>query len=147
MAGLNKVMIIGRLGKDPDARAMPNGNAVSNFAVATSETWRDKQSGEKQERTEWHNIVVFNKLAEICNQYLSKGSQVFIEGSLRTRKWQDNNGNDRYTTEIVASEMQMLDSKGGDTVRQATGRDAAKAAMAPMAPTPADIPFDDDLPF
>ena len=148
--GLNKVMIIGRLGQDPDARAMPSGNAVSNFSIATSETWKDKQTGDMNERTEWHNIVAFNRLAEICNQYLTKGSLVYVEGSLRTRKWQDNNGNDRYTTEIVASEMQMLDSRGGDDVNRNTGRAAAKAAMQDERPArqqPTVDDFDDDIPF
>lgn len=111
--GINKVILIGNCGGDPEVRSMPNGNAVTNLTVATSESWTDKQSGQKQERTEWHRIVFFNRLAEIAGQYLSKGSKVYIEGSLRTRKWQDqNSGQDRYTTEIVANEMQMLDSRG-----------------------------------
>ena len=111
--GINKVILIGNLGKDPDVRYMPSGSAVTNVTVATSENWKDKQTGEKQERTEWHNVVFFNRLAEIAGEYLKKGSKVYIEGSLRTRKWQDKNGQDRYTTEIVANEMQMLDSRGG----------------------------------
>lgn len=112
--GINKVILIGNLGKDPDVRYMPSGSAVTNITIATSESWKDKQSGEKQERTEWHNVVFFNRLAEIAAEYLKKGSKVYVEGSLRTRKWQDkNSGQDRYTTEIVANEMQMLDSKGG----------------------------------
>ena len=110
--GLNRVMIIGNIGNDPEVRYMPNGNPVANFSVATTENWKDKQSGERQERTEWHRIVMFNRLAEICGEYLRKGSKVYIEGSLRTRKWQDQSGADKYTTEIVASEMQMLDSRG-----------------------------------
>jgi single-strand DNA-binding protein len=111
--GLNKVMVMGNLGVDPEVRYLPSGAAVTNIRVATSEVWKDKQSGEKQERTEWHRIVLFNRLGEIAAQYLRKGSRVFIEGSLRTNKWQDQNGNDRYTTEIIASNMQLMDSKGG----------------------------------
>ena len=111
--GVNKVILIGNLGNDPEQKSMPNGNAVTNITVATSESWTDKQSGQKQERTEWHRVVFFNRLAEIAGQYLNKGSKVYIEGSLRTRKWQDQNGQDRYSTEIVGSEMQMLDSRGG----------------------------------
>lgn len=110
--GVNKVILIGNLGNDPDVRYTPNGNAVANISVATSETWRDKQSGELQDRTEWHRVVFFNRLAEIVGEYLRKGSKVYIEGSLRTRKWQDKNGVERYTTEIIATEMLMLDSKG-----------------------------------
>src|SRR5579872_1933169 len=111
--GVNKVILIGNLGADPEVRYMPSGGAVANITVATSESWKDKQSGEKQERTEWHRIVFFNRLAEIAAQYLKKGSRVFVEGSLRTNKWQDQNGNDRYTTEIIASTMQLMDSKQG----------------------------------
>jgi len=113
MAGINKVIIVGNLGKDPEVRYMPSGGAVANITIATSETWKDKQSGQKQEKTEWHRVVMFNRLGEIAGEYLKKGSKVYIEGKLQTRKWQDNNGNDRYTTEIVANEMQMLDSRGG----------------------------------
>jgi single-strand DNA-binding protein len=111
--GINKVILIGNLGADPETRAMPSGMTVANIRVATSENWKDKQSGENKERTEWHNVVFFNRLAEIAGEYLHKGSKVYIEGSLRTRKWQDKSGNDRYTTEIIANEMQMLDSRGG----------------------------------
>jgi single-strand DNA-binding protein len=111
--GINKVILVGNLGKDPETRYMPNGKAVTNFSIATSESWTDKQSGDKQERTEWHNIVMFEKLAEIAAEYLRKGSQVYVEGSLRTRKWQDKEGKDRYTTEIVARDMQMLGGRGG----------------------------------
>ena len=112
--GINKVILIGNLGKDPDVRYMPSGSAVTNVTIATSESWKDKQTGEKQERTEWHNVVFFNRLGEIAGEYLKKGSKVYVEGSLRTRKWQDKtSGQDRYTTEIVANEMQMLDSRGG----------------------------------
>ena len=118
--GINKVIIVGNLGNDPEQKALPNGGAVTNISVATSESWKDKQTGQAQERTEWHRIVFFGRLAEIAGQYLSKGSKVYIEGSLRTRKWQDQSGQDRYSTEIIASEMQMLDSKqqGGQQSQQ-----------------------------
>lgn len=109
--GVNKVILIGNLGQDPEVRYTPNGNAVANVTLATSTTWRDKQTGEFQERTEWHRIAFFNRLAEIVGEYLRKGSKVYIEGSLRTRKWQDKNGADRYTTEIIANEMHMLDNR------------------------------------
>lgn len=111
--GVNKVILVGNIGQDPEIRYMPSGGAVTNISVATSETWKDKQSGQAQERTEWHRVVFFNRLAEIAGEYLRKGSKIYIEGSLRTRKWQDQQGQDRYSTEIVASEMQMLDSRGG----------------------------------
>jgi len=112
--GVNKVILIGNLGGDPEVRYMPSGNAVTNVTLATSESWKDKQTGQAQERTEWHRVVFFNRLAEIAGEYLRKGSKIYIEGSLRTRKWQDKDGQDKYTTEIVASELQMLDSKGGE---------------------------------
>lgn len=112
--GVNKVIIVGNLGGDPEVRYMPSGGAVTNLTLATSESWKDKQTGQMQDRTEWHRVVFFNRLAEIAGEYLKKGSKVYVEGSLRTRKWQDNNGQERYTTEIVASEMQMLDSRGGE---------------------------------
>ncbi|MFM7066702.1 MAG: single-stranded DNA-binding protein, partial [Gammaproteobacteria bacterium] len=110
--GVNKVILIGNLGQDPESRAMPSGKAVTNLRIATSETWRDKQTGEMKEQTEWHTVVMFDRLAEIAKDYLRKGSKVYIEGRLRTRKWQDKNGQDRYTTEITANELQMLDTKG-----------------------------------
>lgn len=110
--GINKVILIGNCGGDPETRYLPSGGAVTNVTVATSESWKDKQTGQAQERTEWHRVVFFNRLGEIAGEYLKKGSKVYIEGSLRTRKWQDKDGGDRYTTEIVANEMQMLDSKG-----------------------------------
>lgn len=116
--GINKVIIVGNLGQDPEVRYMPSGGAVTNISVATSESWKDKETGENQERTEWHRVVFFNRLAEIVGEYLKKGSKVFIEGALRTRKWEDKNGQDRYTTEIVAKEMQMLDSKGDNTKQE-----------------------------
>lgn len=109
--GVNKVILVGNIGGDPDIRYMPNGNAVTNVTIATSETWKDKQTGQNQERTEWHRVIFFNRLGEIAGEYLRKGSKVYIEGSLRTRKWQAQDGSDRYTTEIVASELQMLDTR------------------------------------
>jgi single-strand DNA-binding protein len=111
--GVNKVIIIGNLGADPETRAMPSGTTVANLRVATSESWRDKQTGEQQERTEWHRVALFGRLAEVAGEYLRKGSQVYIEGSLRTRKWQDKQGNERYSTEIVGNDMQMLGGRGG----------------------------------
>ena len=110
--GINKVILIGNIGADPEIRYMPSGGAVANLNMATSESWKDKTTGQIQDRTEWHRVVMFNRLAEICGEYLKKGSKLYVEGSLRTRKWQDKEGQDRYTTEIVATEMQMLDSKG-----------------------------------
>ena len=110
--GVNKVILVGNLGNDPETRYTQAGAAITNISVATSETWKDKQTGQPQERTEWHRVVFFNRLAEIAGEYLRKGSKVYVEGSLRTRKWQDQSGQDRYTTEVVASEMQMLDSRG-----------------------------------
>jgi len=111
--GINKVILVGNLGADPDTRYMPSGGAVTNLSIATSESWKDKQSGEQKERTEWHKVAMFNRLAEISAEYLRKGSQVYIEGKLRTRKWQDKEGKDRWTTEIIADEMQMLGGRGG----------------------------------
>ena len=111
--GINKVILIGNLGQDPETKAMPSGTTVCNLRIATSESWKDKQTGEMKEQTEWHTVAMFGRLAEIAGEYLRKGSQVYIEGRLRTRKWQDKNGNDRYTTEIVANEMQMLGGRGG----------------------------------
>ncbi len=131
--GINKVILIGNLGKDPETRYMPSGGAVTNVTLATSETWKDKNTGEPQERTEWHRVVFFNRLGEIAGEYLKKGSKVYVEGSLRTRKWQGQDGQDRYTTEIVASEMQMLDSKGGGSA----AFDSAPPAQ--RAPAPASI--------
>lgn len=116
--GVNKVILIGNLGADPETRAMPSGMTVANIRVATSEQWKDKQSGESKERTEWHSIAMFGRLGEIAGEYLKKGSKVYIEGSLRTRKWQDKQGNDRYTTEIIAAELQMLDSRPAGTGRR-----------------------------
>lgn len=112
--GINKVILIGHVGTDPEVRYMPNGNAVATISIATTESWKDKQTGERQDRTEWHRVVSFNRLGEIVGEYVRKGSKVYIEGSLRTRKWQDQQGQDRYTTEIVANDLQMLDAKGGN---------------------------------
>lgn len=112
--GINKVILIGNLGTDPEVRTMNNGNPVATFSLATNESWKDKATGEKQERTEWHRIACFNRLAEIVGEYIKKGSKLYVEGSLRTRKWQDQEGKDRYTTEIVAADIQMLDGKGGN---------------------------------
>jgi len=119
--GVNKVIIVGNLGQDPEVRFMPNGSAVANFTVATSETWKDKQTGEQKEKTEWHRIVIYQRLAEIAGEYLKKGSKVFLEGRLQTRKWQNQQGADQYTTEIVANEMQMLDSRGQGGGQQSGG--------------------------
>ena len=119
MRGVNKVIVVGHLGADPETRYMPSGDAVTNVRVATSESWKDKQSGEQKERTEWHSVAFFGRLAEIAGEYLRKGSPVYVEGKLRTRKWQDKDGNDRYTTEIVASEMQMLGTKAASKPDQA----------------------------
>lgn len=154
--GVNKVILIGNLGNDPETRYMPSGGAVTNITLATSENWRDKQTNEQKERTEWHRVVFFNKLAEIAGEYLRKGSKVYVEGSLRTRKWQGQDGQDRYTTEIVASEMQMLDGRGGASGGQQGGDFAPRAAqaggsnagVAPANPDPGGFDnFDDDIPF
>jgi single-strand DNA-binding protein len=150
--GINKVILIGNLGKDPETRYMPSGGAVTNVTLATSESWKDKNTGEQQERTEWHRVVFFNRLGEIAGEYLRKGSKVYIEGSLRTRKWQGQDGQDRYTTEIVANEMQMLDSRGGSAsfdAPQSQGAPRSQPSPAP-ASAPASMPdndFDDDIPF
>lgn len=166
MASLNKVILIGNLGRDPETRYAPSGDAICNVTIATTETWKDKQSGEKREQTEWHRVVFFGRLAEIAAQYLRKGSQVYVEGRLQTRKWQGQDGQDRYTTEIRADEMKMLGSRsGGDApMRQAdSGYDAPPAAAsAPARQAPAQSApqrpqqpaggggfgdFDDDIPF
>ena len=145
--GINKAILVGNLGKDPETRYTPSGSAVTNITVATSESWKDKQTGEQQERTEWHRVVFFNRLAEVAGEYLKKGSQVYIEGKIQTRKWQDNNGNDRWSTEIVGNEMQMLGSRSDNA---GGGRPAAPPAnqqnQNQNAPPPADD-FEDDIPF
>ncbi len=140
MAGINKVIIVGNLGNDPEIRTMPNGEAVANISVATSEAWTDKNTGERREVTEWHRIVFYRKLAEICGQYLKKGAQVYIEGRLRTRKWQDQNGQDRYTTEIQGDVMQML----GTRPQSADG--ANNPQPMPQQDASANA-FDDSIPF
>lgn len=166
--GVNKVILIGNLGADPETRFLPSGGAVTNARLATSESWKDKQTGQQQERTEWHAVVFFNRLGEIAGEYLKKGSKVYVEGSLRTRKWQDKDGGDRYTTEIVASEMQMLDGRGegmggggmgggagGGAPQQRPQRQAPAGnntgggrESAPPSPPPAAFDdFDDDIPF
>jgi single-strand DNA-binding protein len=126
--GINKVILIGNLGADPETRAMPSGTTVANLRIATSESWRDKQTGEQQERTEWHRVALFGRLAEIAGEYLKKGSQVYIEGSLRTRKWQDKQGNERYSTEIVGNELQMLGGRGGSGAGAGAGSGAEGGA-------------------
>ncbi len=146
--GINKVILVGNLGADPETRYMPSGGAVTNLSLATSETWKDKQSGEQKERTEWHKVAMFNRLAEIAAEYLRKGSQVYIEGKLRTRKWQDRDGNDRYTTEVIADEMQMLGGRGGSGMGggpSAGGDPGPGGSAPPRQPGPDD--FDDDIPF
>ena len=153
--GINKVIIVGNVGGDPETRYMPSGSAVTNLTVATNESWKDKQTGEQKERTEWHRVAMFNRLAEIAAEYLRKGSQVYIEGKLRTRKWQDKSGNDRYTTEIIADEMQMLGGRGGsgggnfgDGAPSGGGQQGGGqqgGGNAPPQPGPGD--FDDDIPF
>jgi len=172
MAGVNKVIIVGNLGNDPEVRYSSNGAAIANISVATSDSWKDKNTGERQERTEWHRIVMFNRLGEIAGEYLKKGSKVYIEGKLQTRKWQDQQGNDRYSTEIVADQMQMLDSRGGGMgggqgggggfQQQGGGQNqygggqqqqgggqqfgGGQPQQAPSQPAPA-TDFDDDIPF
>lgn len=171
--GVNKVIIVGNCGQDPETRFMPSGGAVTNLSIATSESWKDKNTGDQQERTEWHRVVFFNRLAEIAGEYVKKGSKLYVEGSLRTRKWQGQDGQDRFTTEVVASEMQMLDSRGG---QQGGGFDQSQGGggyqqsapqqsqhqapqqSQPQAPqqsqqqpsqqqAPQDGAFDDDIPF
>ena len=147
MAGsVNKVILIGNLGRDPETRYSQGGNAVTSFSVATTENWRDRQSGEQQERTEWHNVVCFARLAEIAGEYLRKGSKVYIEGSLRTSSWEQD-GQKRYRTEVMARDLQMLDSRGGGQGGQGGGFESAAPAASENAPTLADDDFDDDIPF
>ena len=155
--GINKVILVGNLGNDPEIRYTQAGAAITNISIATSETWKDKQTGQPQERTEWHRVVFFNRLAEIAGEYLRKGSKVYVEGGLRTRKWQDKEGQDRYTTEIVGNEMQMLDSRGAgqgggyqapDDASQSAPRAAPAAKPAEGGAAPGDFGnFDDDIPF
>ncbi len=156
--GVNKVILIGNLGADPETRAMPSGTTVANLRVATSESWRDKQSGEQQERTEWHRVAFFGRLAEVAGEYLRKGSQVYIEGSLRTRKWQDKQGNERYSTEIIGNDLQMLGSRGGaGGAPGGAGGGSESGARGGGAPASSEESgggggrggeeFDDDIPF
>ncbi len=166
--GINKVILIGNLGADPEVRYTPAGSAIANLRLATSDSWRDKQTGEMQDRTEWHRVVCFNRLGEIAGEYLRKGSKVYIEGRIQTRKWQDNTGNERYTTEIVASELQMLDGRGGGGDFSAPGAEQQTSPSfdsnqnmnantnasapppkqaAPAATTNSFDDFDDDIPF
>ena len=153
MASVNKVIIVGNLGKDPETRYAPSGDAVTNIVVATTETWKDKTSGEKREATEWHRVVFFGKLAEIAGQYLKKGSQVYLEGKLKTRKWQDKDGQDRFTTEINADEMKMLGSKGdgqqqeGQRPQQTQQRPPANTQRQPQGPAGGLSDFEDSIPF
>lgn len=154
--GVNKVILIGNLGADPETRSMPSGMTVANIRIATSESWKDKQSGEQKERTEWHHVALFGRLGEIAGEYLRKGAQVYIEGSLRTRKWQDKEGRDRYTTEVIANDMQMIGGRGGGGAGGgggsggATGSYEARERAAAAEPAPAGASaegFDDDIPF
>jgi single-strand DNA-binding protein len=158
--GINKVILVGNLGADPDTRYMPSGKAVTNIRIATSESWKDKQTGDQQERTEWHSVVMYDKLGEIAAEYLRKGSQVYIEGKLRTRKWQDKEGKDRYTTEIIADQMQMLGGRGAGAgassepreprsgqSRQAPASDDRSDRSTASVDEPGSGEFDDDIPF
>ena len=150
--GVNKVILVGNLGQDPQTRAMPSGKTVVNLRIATSDQWRDKQTGENKENTEWHSVVMFDRLAEIAAEYLRKGSQVYIEGKLRTRKWQDREGQDRYTTEIIANEMQMLGGRGGGGGGGGSSYDREPAPRSQGGQPTGDKPggsdeFDDDIPF
>lgn len=152
--GINKVILIGNVGNDPEMRYMPNGNAVTTISVATTETWKDKQTGEKQDRTEWHRVVYYNRIAEIAGEYVKKGTKIYVEGSLRTRKWQDQQGQDRYTTEIIGNEMQLLDSKGGLAPQQGDDFPAARTnTNKPEANNSNETQnehfelIDDDIPF
>lgn len=148
--GVNKVILIGNLGNDPEVRYTPSGSAVANVNLATSETWRDKTSGELQDRTEWHRVVFFNRLAEIVGEYLRKGSKIYVEGTLRTRKWTDKNGVERYTTEIIANEMHILDSRSSGTHPNhpaATNEEYDEPHAVSSHHEPTHESFDDDIPF
>ena len=145
--GINKVIIVGNLGGDPETRYMPSGSAVTNLTVATNESWKDKQTGEQKDSTEWHKVAMFNRLAEIAAEYLRKGSQVYIEGKLRTRKWQDKNGQDRWTTEIIADEMQMLGGRGGGGSAPMGSGSGSSSAPPSSPPQAGPDDFDDDIPF
>ncbi len=145
--GVNKVILVGNLGKDPETKYMPSGDCVCNFTLATTDSWKDKQSGEKIEKTEWHNIVMFRRLAEVAGEYLRKGSQIYIEGKLRTRKWQDKNGNDRWTTEIEARDMQMLGGRGGNADLSAPDAQPSPPPAAAAQKDQQPPAFEDDIPF
>lgn len=155
--GVNKVILVGNLGNDPETRYIPSGDAVTNISVATTESWKDKQTGEQKEKTEWHRVVMFRRLGEIAAEYLRKGSQVYIEGKLRTNKWKDRDGNDRYTTEIIADEMQMLGgrggagggdySSGGGSNAPSGGGSRGQSGGGKDSPPPPADDFDDDIPF
>ncbi|QDX82282.1 single-stranded DNA-binding protein [Denitratisoma sp. DHT3] len=153
MASVNKVILVGNLGKDPEIRYAPSGDAITNVSIATTDNWKDKATGERREATEWHRVVFFGKLAEIAGQYLKKGSQVYVEGSLRTRKWQDQSGQERYTTEIRADAMQMLGRREGMGGGDQEPRSSAPRSAPPSRPAPAPAPsgglgdFEDDIPF
>jgi len=157
MAGINKVILVGNLGAKPEVKYASNGNAIANLSVATSESWTDKNSGERQDRTEWHRVSLYGKLAEIAGQYLDKGSKVYVEGKLQTRKWQDQNGQDRYTTEVVVSgfngTLQMLDKKDDSSTNTSNASSNQKVASKPsqheesIKPTTSDGDFEDDIPF
>lgn len=150
MAGINKVIIVGNLGNDPEIRTMPNGEQVANITVATSESWKDKNTGERKETVEWHRIVLYRRLAEIAGQYLTKGSQVYIEGRLKTRKWQDNNGQDRYTTEIQGDNLQMLGGRNQDAAQNHPPKQQdkqQKAQSKSQQSEPSVDAFDDNIPF
>lgn len=149
--GINKAILIGNLGGDPEVRYMPSGGAVANITLATSDAWKDKQTGEQHDKTEWHRVVFFNRLAEIAGEFLRKGSKIYVEGRIQTRKWQDKNGQDRYTTEIIANEMQMLDSRGANHASaehgsfQSNSHQEDSGKMQSHGPIPET--FDDDIPF
>ena len=149
--GINKAIIVGNLGRDPEVRYTANGNAIANITVATTESWKDKQSGERQEKTEWHRVVFFGRLAEVAGEYLKKGAQVYIEGRLQTRKWEDKSGQERYTTEIVANEMQMLGSRGDGTTGTSNDDSSGEARSATdssgSGASGGDPDLDDDIPF
>ncbi len=154
--GINKVILIGNLGQDPETRSLPSGMTVTNIRIATSESWKDKQSGEVKEQTEWHSVALFGRLGEIAGEYLKKGSQVYIEGRLRTRKWQDKQGNDRYTTEIIANDMQMMGGRGGGGGMRGEGGGESRGGSRyqpqeeyaePVTTSTEKADFDDDIPF
>lgn len=147
--GVNKVILIGNLGADPEVRYMPNGQAVANLSIATSESWKDKDTGEQKEATEWHRVVLYRRLAEIAGEYLNRGAKVYIEGKIRTRKWTDQSGQDRYSTEIIGDDLQMLDRAGGEqnTNNYQAKATSSQASSQPAHPTSSVGDFDDDIPF